>query len=490
MSLRELTKEYLTKEIYQTPLGIMKLMAAALQPKEGRILEICGESEDFLLRASALMPKKSEDELLYIENWTGREDTSTGRENWLFCGPKEKVREVMGQDEETEQFDYIFMNVPFGYTKSEGKHTRRRLESLFLEQAVKCLSENGRCAVIVPNGLLTRTSGEDIALRKRFVEEYEVEQVILLPLSSFLPIAEVSTGILVFSKEKREGITRIVDLRREENLSELAGAYQKAKPLCVLNRTILAEHQYSLSGEAYVSNVVDDRTIMNRERALKKQLKKLQAHIPSTYENENGQIGIFPCQRGILNRRNTLRDILECEYGLLECEMQKTAAKEKWQETEGGTFFSLKSGKRWDEAEKDGPYRVYGAMGVQGTAKTTSMEEDTALLIGRVGSYCGAVYKAWSKGFVSDNVMIANGKEDLVEEDFLMLLLKAAHFNAKKRGSVQPYITKEIVLKKSYPLPALERQQAFLKEHAELFERLKTQEQEVEELSTELEKMG
>lgn len=489
MSLRELAKEYLTKEVYQTPLGIMKLMAAALQPKEGRILEICGGSEDFLLRASALMPKKGEEELLYIENWTGREDTSNGRENWLFCGPKEKIREFMGQDEETEQFDFIFMNAPFGYTKSEGKHTRRRLESLFLEQTVKCLAENGRGAVIVPNGLLTRTSGEDVALRKKFVEEYEVEQIILLPLSSFLPVAEVSTGILVFSKEKGEGITRIIDLRSEENLKELDKAYRKAKPICVLNRATLAEHRYVLSGEAYVSSKLDDRARMNRERTLKRQLNKLLAHIPSTHENENGQIGMFPCQRGILSRRNVIREILECEYGLLECEMLKIAEKEKWPEIEGGAFFDLKSGKRWDEAEKDGPYRVYGAMGVQGTAKTTSMEEDTALLIGRVGSYCGAVYKAWSKGFVSDNVMIANGKDGQVEEDFLMLLLKAAHFNAEKRGSVQPYITKEVVLKKAYRLPALERQQAFLKEHEELFKRLQIQEQEVEELSTELEKM-
>ena len=167
--------------------------------------------------------------------------------------------------------------------------------------------------------------------------------------------------------------------------------------------------------------------------------------------------------------------------------MLKLSEKEKWPEAEGSSFFRLKSGKRWDEAEKDGPYRVYGAAGVQGTAKTTSMEEDTALLIGRVGSYCGAVYKAWSRGFVSDNVMVVSGKEGQVEEDFLMLLLKAAHFNAEKRGSVQPYITKEIVLKKSYRLPKLQRQQEFLASKEDLFKQLKAQEQEVEDLSAALE---
>lgn len=487
MSLRELTKEYLTKAVYQTPLGIMKLMAAALEPKEGRVLDICGGSEDFLLRSGAIKPEKEEGELLFIENWTGEEDTSEGRENWLFCGPKEKIREYLKAEPEEEVFDFIFMNPPFGYMKGEGKTARQRLESQFLDQVADCLAPNGRCAAVVPNGLLTRTSGEDVALRKKFIEEYQVEQVILLPLASFLPVAEVSTGILVFSKGQGEGITRIFDLRKEENLKELANAYRKAEPVCVLNRAVLAEHRYILSGETYVSSRLDDHARMNRERNLKRRLNKLLAHIPSTHENENGQIGMFPCQRGMLNRRNVLREILECEYGLLECELMKYAEKEKWPETEGSTFFALKSGKRWDEAEKDGPYRVYGAAGVQGTAKTTSMEGDTALLIGRVGSYCGAVYKAWSKGFVSDNVMVVHGKAGQVEEDFLMLLLKAAHFNAEKRGSVQPYITKEIVLKKNYRLPDAERQKKFLAVHEELFQRLKAQEKEIEELSTELE---
>lgn len=57
------------------------------------------------------------------------------------------------------------------------------------------------------------------------------------------------------------------------------------------------------------------------------------------------------------------------------------------------------SGQRLDEEEKDGPYRVYGAAGVQGSARTATMKEEQAILIGRVGSYCGAVYKAWTKGF-------------------------------------------------------------------------------------------
>ena len=83
MALRELTKEYLTKAVYQTPLEIVRLMAEALPLGEGTVLDICGGSEEFLLRAAAMKQKKSEEELLVFENWTGAEDTSDGRENFL-----------------------------------------------------------------------------------------------------------------------------------------------------------------------------------------------------------------------------------------------------------------------------------------------------------------------------------------------------------------------------------------------------------------------
>lgn len=484
MSLRELTKEYLTKAVYQTPLDIMKLMAAALPLGEGTVLDVCGGSEDFLLRAGAIKQKKGEEELLVIENWTGAEDTTEGRENVLYCGPVEKVSAYLKKEPKREKFDYVLMNPPFGYTRGEGKGSRTRVESQFLSQVVDCMEETGYCVAVAPNGLLTRTAGEDIELRQRFVENCHIEQVILLPLSSFLPFAEVRTGLLVFSREKEDGMTRVYDLRKVERLETLADVYKKSLPACVLNRTTLAQHQYILSSEEYLEDVkVDEHVLLNQERALKRRLKQLSGNLPSAYENESGQIGLFPCQRGIQNRKGVLKEILDCEYGLLECDLLRLSKREKWPEVEGSSFLKLWSGKRWDEAEKDGPYRVYGAAGVQGTAKNPSMEEDTAVLIGRVGSYCGAVYKAWSRGFVSDNVMLVGGKDDQAEEDFMILLLKAAHFNAEKRGSVQPYITKNIVLKRRYPLPDLKRQQKFLSSHRDLFEKIKREEQEIEELS-------
>ena len=66
MALRELTKEYLTKAVYQTPLEIVRLMAEALPLQEGTVLDICGGSEDFLLRAAAMKQKKRRLRLLQL----------------------------------------------------------------------------------------------------------------------------------------------------------------------------------------------------------------------------------------------------------------------------------------------------------------------------------------------------------------------------------------------------------------------------------------
>lgn len=131
------------------------------------------------------------------------------------------------------------------------------------------MAENGRCAAVVPGGLLNRTAAEDVELRKRFVEEFHVEQVILLPISAFLPYAEVRTGIFIFAKEKGDGMTRFYDLRKvePEKLKSLPEIYRKSGPVCTLNRTILSQHQYILSTEEYLGEEKVDEAGSSLQRA-------------------------------------------------------------------------------------------------------------------------------------------------------------------------------------------------------------------------------
>jgi type I restriction enzyme M protein len=65
------------------------------------------------------------------------------------------------------------------------------------------LRNGGRCAVVVPDGVLFGSSKAHQAIRKLLVEENQLEGVISLPSGVFKPYAGVSTAILLFTKGGR-----------------------------------------------------------------------------------------------------------------------------------------------------------------------------------------------------------------------------------------------------------------------------------------------
>ncbi len=65
---------------------------------------------------------------------------------------------------------------------------------------LRMLKLGGRCAMIVPDGVLFGSSKAHQALRKLLVDENQLEAVISLPSGVFKPYAGVSTAILIFTK--------------------------------------------------------------------------------------------------------------------------------------------------------------------------------------------------------------------------------------------------------------------------------------------------
>jgi type I restriction enzyme M protein len=65
---------------------------------------------------------------------------------------------------------------------------------------LRLLTPGGRCAVIVPDGVLFGSSKAHKAIRKELVEKHKLEAVVSLPSGVFKPYAGVSTAILVFTK--------------------------------------------------------------------------------------------------------------------------------------------------------------------------------------------------------------------------------------------------------------------------------------------------
>lgn len=111
----------------------------------------------------------------------------------------------------SECFDVVLANPPFKgsldfsdvHSSLTGKVKTKRTELLFVTLMLRMLKTGGRCAVIVPDGVLFGSSRAHKDLRKMLVDDNQLEAVISLPGGVFRPYASVSTAILVFAKGGR-----------------------------------------------------------------------------------------------------------------------------------------------------------------------------------------------------------------------------------------------------------------------------------------------
>ena len=74
---------------------------------------------------------------------------------------------------------------------------------------VRMLKVGGRCACIVPDGVLFGSSNAHKAIRQELVENQRLEAVISMPSGVFKPYAGVSTGILIFTKTGHGGTDNV-----------------------------------------------------------------------------------------------------------------------------------------------------------------------------------------------------------------------------------------------------------------------------------------
>ena len=71
------------------------------------------------------------------------------------------------------------------------------------------LKIGGRCACIVPDGVLFGSSKAHKDIRKEIVENQRLEAVISMPSGVFKPYAGVSTAILIFTKTEHGGTDNV-----------------------------------------------------------------------------------------------------------------------------------------------------------------------------------------------------------------------------------------------------------------------------------------
>ena len=106
-----------------------------------------------------------------------------------------------------DQFDVVLMNPPYGGSeKTEIKnHFPSDLASsetadLFMSVIMYRLKQNGRAAVILPDGFLFGTDNAKIAIKKKLISEFNLHTVIRMPHSVFAPYTSITTNILFFDR--------------------------------------------------------------------------------------------------------------------------------------------------------------------------------------------------------------------------------------------------------------------------------------------------
>ena len=85
----------------------------------------------------------------------------------------------------------------------------KKTELLFVALFLRLLKKGGRCACIVPDGVLFGSSKAHKALRKELVEQHQLRAVIDMPSGVFKPYAGVSTAVLVFTKTGAGGTDQV-----------------------------------------------------------------------------------------------------------------------------------------------------------------------------------------------------------------------------------------------------------------------------------------
>ena len=85
----------------------------------------------------------------------------------------------------------------------------KKTELLFLALFLRILKKGGRCACIVPDGVLFGSSKAHKSIRKELVENQQLQAVISMPSGVFKPYAGVSTAVLVFTKTGAGGTDKV-----------------------------------------------------------------------------------------------------------------------------------------------------------------------------------------------------------------------------------------------------------------------------------------
>lgn len=220
---------------FRTPRHIIRMMVELMKPtpKETICDPACGTG-GFLVGASDYLRETYRNDILmnkenrehYMNHMfhgfdMDRTMLRIGAMNMMTHGveaPFIEYRDSLSdQNLDTDKYSLILANPPFKGTLDADSVSAnllkvaktKKTELLFLALFIRMLKIGGRCACIVPDGVLFGSSNAHKQIRKAIIEDNRLEAVISMPSGVFKPYAGVSTGILIFTKTGHGGTDKV-----------------------------------------------------------------------------------------------------------------------------------------------------------------------------------------------------------------------------------------------------------------------------------------
>ena len=220
---------------FRTPRHIIRMMVELMDPTAQEVIcdPACGTS-GFLVAAAEYLRETRRQEIFYsrenLEHYMNgmfhgfdmdRTMLRIGAMNMMTHGienPDIQYRDSLSdQNTDREKYTLVLANPPFKGSLDADTVSAdllklcktKKTELLFLALFLRMLKVGGRCACIVPDGVLFGSSKAHKDIRKALVEDNRLEAVISMPSGVFKPYAGVSTAVLVFTKTGHGGTDQV-----------------------------------------------------------------------------------------------------------------------------------------------------------------------------------------------------------------------------------------------------------------------------------------
>ena len=220
---------------FRTPRHIIKMMVELMEPKADDVIcdPACGTG-GFLVAAGEYLKENRKQEIFfdkvkkdhYLNHMffgydMDRTMLRIGAMNMMTHGidsPTIEYRDSLSdQNPDKSKYSLVLANPPFkGSLDYDIVSTdllkvckTKKTELLFLTLFLRMLNIGGRCACIVPDGVLFGSSNAHKAIRKAIIDDNKLDAVISMPSGVFKPYAGVSTAILIFTKTEHGGTENV-----------------------------------------------------------------------------------------------------------------------------------------------------------------------------------------------------------------------------------------------------------------------------------------